>query len=95
MALVVEVLFAKFGSAVAAVTEALFVTVVKIPECSTSVIVAELPALIVPRLHVTVAVPLQDPCEGVAETNVVFDGITSVTVALDELLGPALVTVIT
>lgn len=91
---VVEVLFARFGSSVSAVTEAEFVTAVPEFTCSTSAIVAELPALIVPRLQVTVDVPLHDPCEGVAETNDVFEGITSVTVTFCELLDPALLTLI-
>src|SRR5215831_18121025 len=43
--------------------------------------VAELvPAARVPRLQVTVAVPVQVPCEAVEETNVVPAGIGSVTV---------------
>jgi hypothetical protein len=89
---VVEVLFARFGSGVSAVTEAVFVTFMPDVTCNMSVIVAELPALIVPRLQVTVVVPLHEPCEALAETNDVFDGIASVTVTLVALLGPALLT---
>jgi hypothetical protein len=94
MAAVVELLFARFGSAVSAVTDAVFVTLLPEFNFNMSVIVAELPALIVPRLQVTIAVPLHDPCDGTAETNDVFDGIASVTTTFCELLGPALLTVI-
>jgi hypothetical protein len=87
-------LFSRFESPVAAVTEAVLVRALIAPVCNTRVIVAELPIAIVPRLQLTVAVPLHDPCEGLAETNVVFAGITSVTVTPCELLGPALLTVI-
>jgi hypothetical protein len=58
----------------------------------TRVIVALAPLAIVPKLQVTVPVPLHDPCDGVAETNVSPDGSTSVTTAAVALLGPALLT---
>ena len=48
---------------------------------TTIVTVAEVaPAASVPRLQVTVVVPAQVPCEGVADTNVVPVGSVSVTV---------------
>jgi len=59
---------------------------------TTSEIVAEPPLLIVPREHVTVVVPLQLPWLGVAETNVVPAGMTSVTVTPPAGAGPALLT---
>src|SRR5262245_45979030 len=47
---------------------------------TTIVIVAVLaPAVSVPRLQVTVAVPVQVPCDGVEDTNVVPAGSVSVT----------------
>ena len=42
----------------------------------------------------TVVVPLQLPCVGVAETNVVPAGIASVTVTFAAAVGPALLTAI-
>src|SRR5712664_1241606 len=48
----------------------------------------------VPRLQVTVVVPVQVPWLGVAETNVRPAGSTSVTVTPVELDGPLLVTAI-
>src|SRR5215470_19033249 len=48
---------------------------------TTIVTVAEdVPAASVPRLQVTVAVPLQVPCEAVADTNVVPAGSVSDTI---------------
>src|SRR5262245_58051842 len=40
-----------------------------------------LPAASVPRLHVTVAVPVQVPCDAVEDTNVTPAGSVSVTVS--------------
>ena len=58
------------------------------------VIVAVAPFAIVPRPQVTVDVPLQVPCDGVADTKVVPAGMLSVTATLLAAAGPALVTVI-
>ena len=91
---VVALLLFGFGSGVVAVTEAVFVRVPPEFTRTTSAIVAEPPTLIVPRLQVTVVVPLQDPCEGVAETKDVLEGMVSVTVTPAELDGPALLTTI-
>jgi len=57
---------------------------------STSEMVAVAPLAIVPRVHVTVDVPLHEPCVGVAETNVVPEGMMSVTLTPPAGDGPAL-----
>ena len=49
---------------------------------------------IVPSVQVTVVVPLQLPCVGVAETKVVPAGMMSVTVTFAAAVGPALLTAI-
>jgi hypothetical protein len=94
---VVELLFAGFGSTADVVTEAVFEITVPCARpfavCTVRVTVAvPLPAN-VPREHVTVVVPLQLPCDGVAETNVTPEGRTSVTETFAALLGPPLLTV--
>ena len=55
---------------------------------------AETPLPNVPRLQVTVLVPLQLPWLGVADTNVTPAGKVSVTVTPVALFGPLFVTVI-
>jgi hypothetical protein len=58
-------------------------------------IVTLCPLVIVPRLHETVALPLQVPAEGgvtVVDTHVTFAGRVSVTPTLDAELGPLFVT---
>src|SRR5205809_175223 len=55
-------------------------------------IVADAPLLSEPRLQVTVVVPLQLPCDGVAETNVALAGMTSVTTTDVAVFGPLFVT---
>ena len=91
----VLLLFARFVSVFVIATVAVFETD---PPATGSVtfnaIVAEAPAASVPSVQVTVVVPVQVPCEGVAEPNVAPGGSTSVTTALDPMPGPALVTVI-
>jgi hypothetical protein len=59
---------------------------------TTSTTVATPLAARVPREQVTVLVPEQDPCDAVAETNVVPDGTTSVTVTFVARLAPVFVT---
>ncbi len=56
------------------------------------VMVAVAPLGIVPRLQVTVVVPLQEPCVGVAVASVKLAGRGSVTVTPVAVLGPWLVT---
>ena len=87
---VVDVLFAAFGSGVDEATVAVFTTV---PDAlgllTTTWTVATPLANIVPREQLTVLVPEQDPCDGAAETNVVPDGRASLTVTPAARLGPA------
>ena len=91
----VLVSFAAFASGFADVTVAVFETGPGVDgSVTTSEIVALAPLAIVPRLHVTVDVPLHDPWLGVAETNVVPVGIVSVTVTPVAGDGPALSTLI-
>ena len=91
-------LFAELGSVVVVVAVAVFVIVLPAAAAgstwTTGAIVAEPPAGIVPRVHVTVVVPAQVPCDGVAETKLVPVGTTSVNDTPSALDGPALVTVI-
>ena len=90
----VEVLLARFGSRVSVATVAVFATVPdELGPATTSTMVAEPPATRVPREQPTVLVPVQDPCDGVAETNVVPAGRTSPAMAFAAGLGPAFVTV--
>jgi hypothetical protein len=89
----VEELFAGFGSVSVAVTVAVLDTEPGVGEVvSTRLIVALPPFASEPREHVTVVVLLHDPCDGVAETNVVPAGSTSVTVTLLAAPGPPLAT---
>ena len=60
----------------------------------TMLTVAALPLARVPRLQVTVVVPLQVPCVGVAETKVTPAGNGSVTVTFVAGEGPVLVAII-
>src|SRR5688572_23021687 len=88
-----ELLFAGFGSISEAVTVAVFVTAMP-AEATSNEIVAVAPAGIVEISQTMVVVPLQEPAEGCAETNVVPGGRTSVTITLVAESGPALATVI-
>ena len=94
----VDALFAGVGSVAAEETVAVLEMIVPAvnpePVWTTREIVAFPPFAIVPRLQVTVAVPLHDPAEGVAETNVTPAGRVSDTLTLVAALGPRLFTVI-
>jgi hypothetical protein len=91
--LAVEVLFAEFGSGVSAATVAVLATVPDVPGLfTTSWTVATPLAGTVPREQLTVLAPVQDPCDGVAETNVVPAGRVSLTVTPAARLGPAFAT---
>jgi hypothetical protein len=86
----VEVLLARFGSVVVEETVAVLTTApAELGLTTTSVIVGVAPTATVPREQVTVVVPEQDPTDGVADTNVVPAGRTSVTVTPAAELGPA------
>jgi hypothetical protein len=90
----VEVLLARFESGVLEATVAVFATVpVELGLPTTSVMVAEPGAAIVPREQLTVLVPEQVPVDGVAETKVVPTGRMSLTTTLAAELGPAFETV--
>src|SRR3954447_6114207 len=88
-------LFAAFASGLVVDTVAVFTTV---PGADGSVIVRAIDAeprfAIEPSEQVTVVVPLQLPCVGIAETKVAPAGIVSVTVTLAAAVGPALFTAI-
>src|SRR5258705_471485 len=94
---VVALLFAAFGSLVPLLTVAVFDIVeppgVELLTFTVSVIVAEPPAMSVPRLQVTVGPAVHVPCDGVAETKVVFAGSGSETETVLASDGPLLVTV--
>ena len=93
-----ELLLPGVGSVMADVTLAELMidvpTGVPATTCATRVIVAVPAFAIVPRLQVTVVVPLHVPWDGVAETKVRVEGSVSVTVEVVAEAGPALVTVI-
>ncbi len=94
-AAVVALLFAGFESAVDEVTVAVFdVLVPGAPAWVTIVIVAEAPLASVPSEQTTVDVPLQLPCDGVAEVKVTPAGSASVTTTLLAGEGPLFVTLI-
>jgi hypothetical protein len=59
----------------------------------TIVIVAVPPLATKPNAHVTVVVPEQLPCDGVAETRLTEAGSASLTLTLAAIDGPALPTV--
>src|SRR5712692_6905982 len=86
--------FAGVGLVSFSVTLAVFTVV--LAAVAVTVAVRDMEALAplasVPKLHVTVAVPVQVPWLGVAETNVRPAGRKSVTVTPVELDGPLLVT---
>src|SRR5207248_1436062 len=91
-------LLPELGSAVDELAVAVLASTVPpatpVPTFTTRAIVADAPFAIDPRLHVTVVVPLQAPCEGTAETNDVPPGIVSVIVTPAAAEGPLLPTVI-
>ena len=89
----VEELFVGSGSSSNAVTEAVLETVPGAEGTfSTRLIVAPPPFASVPSVQVTVVVPLHDPCDDVADTNVDPEGTTSVMTTLLALPGPLLTT---
>lgn len=77
------------------VVETVAVSETEAPELAraTSVTVAEAPGAIWPREQATAEVPLQEPCDGAAETKLVFAGSVSATVMPAAQLDPVLVTV--
>jgi hypothetical protein len=93
VAVAVEVLFAGFGSGVVEEAVAVLATVPDVLGLlTTSWTVATPLAGTVPREQLMVPVPVQDPCDDVAETNVVPAGRVSLTVTLAARLGPAFAT---
>jgi hypothetical protein len=90
---VVEELFDVTGSGVVESTVAVLVSEPAEPGLITTITTVAVPPLaMVLREQETVLVPEQDPCDGVAETNVVPAGKTSLTVTPAAELGPAFVT---
>jgi hypothetical protein len=89
-------LFAPSGSVVGDATEA--VLAITVPpgvvgsSFTTSARLTVAPLAIEPRLHVTVLVPAHDPADGVADTNEVWAGTTSVAVTPGASDGPLFVT---
>ena len=77
-----------------ALTDAVLLTVSVVPARTMNWIFAELPEARPPRLHVTTVVPLQVPCDDVAETSDRLGESMSVTVTPVAAAGPALWTVI-
>jgi len=91
----VAVLLAGFGSLTADDTVAVFDNIPGVADAViTSAMVAVPPFARVPRLQVTVLVPVQEPWLGVLETNVDPAGSVSTTVTPVAVKGPLLVTVI-
>ena len=94
----VELLFTALGSVDVLLTVAVLEIVVPAGSetalVTTSVTVAEPPLMIVPSEQLTGDAALHVPCDGVAETNVVFAGIVSDTVTLAASDGPLFDTVI-
>jgi hypothetical protein len=91
---VVALLLPDTGSATLLVTLAVLLNVPPAVGVTTIVTVALAALARVPRLHVTVAVPLQLPCDGVVDTQVTPPGSVSVTETPVAELGPLFVTVI-
>jgi hypothetical protein len=89
----VALLFAVLGSEVVELTVAVFESGAAAVGVTTIVTVAEAPEASVPRLHVTVAVPEQEPTDGVADTKVTPAGSVSLTLTAAAALGPALAAV--
>lgn len=96
VAVVVDVslaLFESFDALTFAVFTMLLPFAASASMATTIVIVADAPSASVPSAQVTVAVPEQFPCAGVADTNEVLGGSTSETDTFAASDGPALVTV--
>lgn len=94
LAVWLPVLFAGFGSAVLALTVAVFVIVPWVVAVTTSVTVVLAPLAKLPKMQLIVAVPEQLPWSGVAETNVTPVGNTSVNTTPEASAGPLLVIVV-
>jgi hypothetical protein len=90
----VAVLLSGYGSGSVALTVAALETVPGAMGVMTIVTVVVASKANVPRLHVTVVVPEQVPCLGVAETNITLGGRVSVIVTLlaENWNGPKLLT---
>ena len=89
----VSELLALFGSISVRLTEAVLLKVPADVGVTAIVTVAFAPLFKLPRLQVTVAVPLQVPWLGIAETKVAPAGSVSVTTTPVAVSGPLLVTV--
>src|SRR3990172_6475466 len=91
------VLLPVFGSCVGLDTVAVLVSEPTVAAAAvgftTIVIVALCPFVMVPSVHVTVAVPLHVPSVVVVDTHVAFTGNVSVTSTFVAVLGPAFPTV--
>ncbi len=88
-----EELLLVFASGVVEMTVAVFVSGPGVFGAVTATtIVAEAPLAIAPREQVTELVKEQDPCVGVADTNVAPGGRISVTVTAAAEMGPAFAT---
>jgi hypothetical protein len=87
------VLSAELGSVEVVVAVAELVKVPSAVAVTTMVIVAVVPAFMVPSEQVTVLVPEQLPCDDVSDWNVCPAGRGSVTVTFDANEGPLLATV--
>ena len=93
MKLLVAVLFAGFGSVVAADTVAVFVIVPAVAvDVTTRVIVAEAALFMVPRVQMTGPVPVQVPWLGVAKQGHARRKGSTTPTPVDAAVGPALVT---
>ena len=86
---VVALLFAETGSVVDVLTVLVFVSVVGVAGAVTVIAtVIVVPRVIAPKVHVTLAVCVQEPCVVEAETNVVLAGMVSVNVPSAEFDKP-------
>lgn len=86
---VVALLLAETGSVVDVLTVLVFVSVVGVAGAVTVIAtVIVVPRVIAPKVHVTLAVCVQEPCVEEAETNVVLAGIVSVNVPSAEFDKP-------
>jgi hypothetical protein len=82
------------GSASVAATDAVLLREPVDSGVTTMLAVAEDPIANPPKLHVTVGVPLHEPCVALAEANVTPGGSMSVNIAFVAGDGPLLVTTI-
>jgi len=89
-----EELLAVLGSGVVEVTLAVLTSVPAWVRLTTIVMFALWPLVIVPRVQVTVVVPVHEPSDVAEETKATPTGNASVMATLAALIGPLLVTVI-